>query len=153
MTATAFADDPILQRPTESVDRTGAAAWLDPAAGRPRLQLIEGAGHVDVPAPRIDPMVEVYRRRRFAVALALTVLIIAATQALGISLTSFGPAPQADDSAPLVHVVRPGDTYAGIAATLGADDPATFADELRSANGQAELVVGQRLVVDLPGLG
>ena len=98
-------------------------------------------------------MVEVYRRRRFAVALVLTVLIIATTQLLGISLTSFGPAPQGDDSAPLVHVVRPGDTYAGIAATLGADDPVSFAADLRSANGQAELVVGQRLVVDLPDLG
>lgn len=147
MTATAFINDPVLDLATDD-DR-----WLSSGAHRPRLQLIEGAGQVQVPVATVDPMVEIYRRRRFAIALAITAVLLVATQLLGVSLTSFGPTPQADDSAPLVHVVGPGDTYAGIAAELGADHPQSFASELRLANGDAELTIGQRIVVDLPGLG
>ena len=155
MTA-AFANDPILDR---SDDGWSAGAWSTSStwstpSTRPQLQVIEGAAQVDVPAARIDPMVEVYRRRRFALALALTAVILVVTQLAGISLTSFGPtATTTDESTPLVHVVRPGDTYAGIAADLGAEHPQSFALELERANGFAELTVGQRLVVDLPGLG
>lgn len=139
MTATAFANDPILDH-----DR-----WLEPASGRPRLELIEGAGRVEVPAGALRPDVELHRRRRFLVATALSVVIVVVSQLMGVSLTSFGPiAETRDDSAPLVHVVRPGDTYAGIAATIGADDPNQAAITLRSANGGAELVVGQRMVID-----
>lgn len=147
MTATAYLHDPVLDLAPND------ARWLTSSAHGPRLELIEGAGQIQVPDAAIDPMVEVYRRRRFAIALALTAVILLLTQLSGVSLTSFGPTPQIDDSAPLVHVVRPGDTYAGIAAELGADHPQSFASELRAANGGAELNTGERIVVDLPGLG
>lgn len=172
MTATAFANDPVLDlHPVDSAphgirlasdplasDPLASDAAMDRWFGRPHLEapdlrVIEGAGQVDVPAAQIDPMVEVYRRRRFAVALALTAILLLVSQIAGVSLTSFGPtATTSDESAPVVHVVRPGDTYAGIAAELGADHPQSFAYELEQANGFAELMVGQRIVVDLPGL-
>lgn len=157
MTATAFANDPVLDlHPVDSDPFAlplASDAAMDRWFGRPHLEVIEGAGQVDVPAAEIDPMVEVYRRRRFAVALALTAILLLVSQVAGISLTSFGPtSTTSDESTPVVHVVRPGDTYAGIAAELGADHPQSFAYELEEANGFAELTVGQRLVVDLPGL-
>ena len=157
MTATAFANDPVLDLHLIDTDPFAAPlaseAAMDRWFGRPHLEVIEGAAQVDVPAAQFDPMVEVYRRRRFAVALALTAILLLVSQLAGISLTSFGPtATTTDESTPIVHVVRPGDTYAGIAAELGADHPQSFAYELEQANGFAELTVGQRLVVDLPGL-
>ncbi|MEM7092550.1 MAG: LysM domain-containing protein [Actinomycetota bacterium] len=170
MTA-ALINDPILDRSRSlgsvATARSGAPAFSDQAMdrwfgadGRPVLQLIEGGAVAApaVPARRsgavtLDPMAETYRRRRFAVALALTAIILLATQLAGISLTSFGStAPVVDETAPQVHVVRPGDTYAGIAAELGADRPVEFGAELRTANGGGELAVGQRLVVNLDAL-
>jgi len=75
--------------------------------------------------------------------------------AAGISLTSFSAAPAGvgsqglvETDAPVVHVVLPGDSYAAIAADLGATNAAGAGEQLRIANGGAELVVGQRLVVD-----
>ena len=73
-------------------------------------------------------------------------------QVFGISITSFGGlSTDATDTAvtPAVHVVRPGDTYVGIAVELNADQPTVVADALRAANGNADLVVGERLVVHL----
>lgn len=145
-----------------------APAAPSPPPGRPSLRVLPGGG-VDRAAVAEggagaagsaerrqaggpDPMVEIHRRRRFLAALALTVIILALSQALGISLTSFGPTPGTaaggGEGVPIVHVVRPGDTYPGIAATLGVDDPQTGAVALVRANGGAELVVGQRLVID-----
>lgn len=145
-----------------------ATAWPPPTV-RPDLQVLPGgaAGAAAIGAldPRVigfddrrrmadaERMVEIHRRRRFLVALVLTVVIVAVSQAFGISLTSFGPTPGSDESVPIVHVVRPGDTYPGIAATLGVDDPQAFTAELVRANGGAELVVGQRLVIDPVTLG
>ena len=138
----------------------GGGAGADP--GVPAAPVAPVAPTVDAPAPVRSPehghpqlgdMVEVYRRRRFLVALALTVVIVAVSQMFGVSLTSFGGAQATDESTPVVHVVRPGDTYPGIAAGLGADDPQSFATELQQANGGADLVVGQRLVIDLGRLG
>jgi len=147
MTATAFAHDPLLDQDFDNELLTA----------RPQLHVIDGAGQPDpapLPALALDPTVEVYRRRRFAALLALTLVVLVACQALGLSLTSFGPSAGAvDDTTPQVHVIRPGDTYAGIAAELGAAHPQSFADDLRAANGGAELVVGQRLVFNAAGLG
>jgi LysM repeat protein len=153
MTATAFANDPVLDLPNPFDAPLASEAAMDRWFDRPHLEVIEGAVHVDVPAAQVDPMVEVYRRRRFAIALALTAVVLLVSQLAGLSLTSFGPTSTAtDESTPVVHVVRPGDTYAGIAAELGVDHPQSFASELQAANGFAELTVGQRLVVDLSGL-
>jgi hypothetical protein len=44
-------------------------------------------------------------------------------------------------------VVLPGDSYAAIAADLGAVNPVAAGEQLRVANGGSELVVGQRVVV------
>lgn len=155
MTATAFALDPTLDDNTApAFSEPAMDRWFGEADGRPKLQVIEGAALVEVPAASIDPMVEVYRRRRFAVALALTAVILLVVQLTGLSLTSFGPTPStADASTPVVHVVRPGDTYAGIAADLGVDDPDAFASELRLSNGGGELVIGDRLVMSQSSLG
>lgn len=141
MTATAFIHDPLLD--TE-------AALPDPP-GPPAPAALASVHELPVPAARLH--LEQYRRRRFFAVLALTIAVLAATQLMGVSLTAFDPladpaAVSAADEAPLVHVVRPGDTYGAIAASLGATSPVAAADALRQANGRAELAVGQRLVVD-----
>lgn len=180
MTATAFIDDPILNPAsvpaevlnlvpapgpaagrvaTATAPRTSGAhsglgqeSWLNSGVTCSPMQPTRGVGRVGVGVVQLDPMVEIYRRRRFALALALTAAILVVTQLLGIGLTSFGPAHQGDESAPLVHVVKPGDTYPAIAASLGADDPIAAAGEIRAANGSADLVIGQRLVLDIDAL-
>lgn len=192
MTATAFANDPVLDlhdldsdphsiplASEAAMDRWFGRSHLDTATseissatapagavharavhddaapgGNVQLVVLEGEGQgAGASGAQFDPMVEVYRRRRFAIALALTAILLLVSQLAGISLTSFGPTSSTvDESTPVVHVVRPGDTYAGIAAELGADHPQSFASELEQANGFAELTVGQRLVVNLPGL-
>jgi len=170
MTATASVLAPRVHDPY-GLDLPGGAP--SSPGSRPALHVLPGgsagAGHDD--GPTIDlgtlqvatpvpasiaggaAMVEVYRRRRFLVALALTIAILAVTQAMGISLTGFGASPAADEAVPVVHVVRPGDTYPAIAAELGADDPQAFAIELQRSNGGAQLVIGQRLMIDRSQLG
>ena len=145
MTATAFAFDPAL----DSFDDALAPA-------RPQLRLIEGQGYGGI-LPAAEPLaptrasVETYRRRRFLALLAVTALVLGIAWAAGISVTSFSTAPAAGvagDAVPAVHVVLPGDSYAAIAADLGATNPVVAGDQIRLANGGGELVVGQRLVVD-----
>jgi len=146
---------------------------IDPLSLRPQLTVLEGGradgGHNNdrggAPAravasrlvPRVSrgesEMVEIYRRRRFFAALAITLAVVALALASGLSLTSFGATPASTDPVPHVHVVSVGDTYPSIATELGADDPNAFAEALRSANGGAQLAPGQRLVVNLASLG
>ena len=146
MTATAFAFDPALDL-FDDVDTI--------APRRPQLRLIEGEGYGHILAPTEPPAsVEVYRRRRFLALVATTVLVLGIAWAAGISVVSFA-APTvgvAVDGAPAVHVVLPGDSYAAIAADLGVVNPVVAAEQLRAANGGSELIVGQRLVVDLATL-
>lgn len=149
MTATAFAFDPALDRFDDS-DGTGFDGTV---SGRPQLRLIQGGGASRVlpaVAPAPNASVEVYRRRRFLALLAVTIMIVIVALASGVSLTSFSstPASVATDTTPLVHVVLPGDSYAAIAADLGAPKPVVVGERLRSANGGSDLVVGQRLIVD-----
>lgn len=105
--------------------------------------------------PAVD--VELYRRRRFIVGLALSACLLIVAQFAGLSLTGFGDSSAAlvgaAESQPIVHVVLPGETYAGIAASLGADEPVAAAERLASANGNATLQTGERLVVDRTLLG
>ena len=154
MTATAF-----IRQPHEH-----DLADATPVRGRPQLRVVSDpvpaaqgdAAAALAPVISIDrhlTAVEVYRRRRFVAALAITIVVVVTSQLLGISMLSFGPfagtsdpavvQPAADDAIPAVHIVRPGDTYGAIAAELGADHPATFADRLRRANGGARAI--QRL--------
>ena len=146
MTATAFAFDPALDL-FDDVDTI--------APRRPQLRLIEGEGYGHLLATTEPPAsVEVYRRRRFLALVATTVLVLGIAWAAGISVVSFA-APTvgvAVDGAPAVHVVLPGDSYAAIAADLGVVNPVVAAEQLRAANGGSELIVGQRLVVDLATL-
>ena len=62
MTATAFALDPILDdstispgAPEPAFSEPAMDRWFGTPAGRPHLQLIDGAAQVDVPAAAIDP--------------------------------------------------------------------------------------------------
>ena len=160
MTATALINDPVLDPPPGSPDSPVSPLVLVGGPGDSGDSGDRGPGaapHGELaPVIRLERrhVVEVYRRRRFVAALIATVLIVAATQLAGISMLSFGsltdPATVASvdaEVAPVVHVVRPGDTYAAIAASFDVAQPAAFADELRAANGGAELAVGQRLLV------
>ena len=155
MTATAFAFDPALDRFDDS-DGTG---FDGTPPRRPELRLIEGGGYGHIvpsalplasPQHGKDLSVEVYRRRRFLALLAATVFVLGVAWAAGVSVTSFSTAPAAvaSDVTPPVHVVLPGDSYAAIAADLGASNPIVAGDQLRLANGGGELVVGQRMVID-----
>lgn len=144
MTATAFAFDPAL----DYFDDSGSVV-----PRRPQLRLIEGEGYGRV-LPTTQPListcsVEIYRRRRFLALLAVTVLVLSVAWTAGLSVTSFASAPAGivGESAPVVHVVLPGDSYAAIAADLGAVSPVAAGEQLRVANGGSELVVGQRVVV------
>lgn len=145
MTATALALDPALDFFDDVDARTPR---------RPQLRLIQGGGHSQIaPARRTEPAVsiELYRRRRFLALLAATLVVLAVAWAMGLSLVSFGDTTAATtaDVMPAVHVVMPGDSYAAIASGLGATDPVSAGELLRAANGGSELVVGQRVVVDL----
>lgn len=93
---------------------------------------------------------------------AVTALVLAVAWAAGISITSFsGTSAGAGDAVlqtqlqagvPAVHVVLPGDSYAAIAADLGAANAVAAGEQLRMANGGADLVIGQRIVVDAGAL-
>lgn len=160
MTATAFALEPNLDPRTadcnvSDLDYLGNGG--DVAPRRPQLRLIEGQGYSHVvprnvaQAPlRPATSVEVYRRRRFFALVVVTIVVLAAAWASGISVLSFDPVTTASaEPVPAVHTVLPGDSYAAIAASFGAADPIAAAEQLRAANGGAELVTGQLLVVDL----
>lgn len=132
-----------------------SASFGDPLPQRPVLRVVDA----NMAAPmRIaaTPSVEVLRRRRFFALVAATTVVLAIAWAMGISITSFGPATAdpvlAVEAAPAVHVVLPGDSYAAIAANLGAANPVAAAEELRQANGGAELAVGQRILVNTAAL-
>jgi|GEM_PF-975148 len=157
MTATALAFDPAFDTALDLFDDGDGFDGFPPA--RPELRLIQGEGF-DRILPAVQPSasaasVEMYRRRRFLALLAITAMMLGIAWAAGISLTSFSAAPAGvgsqglvETDAPVVHVVLPGDSYAAIAADLGATNAAGAGEQLRIANGGAELVVGQRLVVD-----
>lgn len=151
MTATALAFDPAFDTALDSFDDGDG---FDGFPGRrPQLRLIEGGGY-DRILPAVAPLappasVEIYRRRRFLALVAVTALVLGIAWAAGISVTSFSgtQAAVANDAAPMVHVVLPGDSYGAIAADLGAANPVAAGEQLRIANGGGELIVGQRLVV------
>lgn len=154
MTATALAYETAYlcaNEPALDVFDDGDTPW----GRRPQLRVIDG-GRAGAPATaaRSAAEVEVYRRRRFIALVAFTLAVLIATQLVGISLFSLSPgaAPASDSAIPAVHIVRPGDTYAAVAAEFGAANPVAVAPVLRAANGGSELEVGQRLVVDLSTL-
>lgn len=154
MTAIAFAPDTAFDARLDVFDDE----LFETALGRPQLRLIQGGlhqgslhqGSVGRNRAVPSPQVEIYRRRRFLALITLTIAILAITQLAGISLLSMGAtaAPVANEAAPAVHVVLPGDSYGAIAAELGASNPATAAALIQAANGGGELVIGQRIVVD-----
>jgi len=154
MTATALAYDPALDFFDDVHARTPR---------RPDLRLIQGGGNGGnggmgaAPTRSLEPAVsiEVYRRRRFVAVAAATLVVFAIAWSLGLSALSLGTGATsaAAESMPAVHVVLPGDSYAAIASDLGVANPVAAAEQLRAANGGSELVVGQRLVVDLAAFG
>lgn len=92
-----------------------------------------------------------YARRRLVAGILLAVLVVAA--AIGVSWLTH-PAAAGLDVRPVAEVqvlVQPGDTVWSIAEGLAAGgDVRPIVDAIVSANGGADLVVGQRLDVTLP---
>ncbi len=161
MTATAFAPsmpqpDPLLPAPAPRLRVVTAESLRDGNRGTVGGELatvVEHPSAVRAAATHADR--ELFRRRRFFAALAITIAVLAIVWQTGLSLTSFpaaATAPADSLQTPAVHTVVPGDTYGAIASALGVDSPASFAEQLRVANGGGDLVVGQRLVIDLSAI-
>lgn len=160
MTATALAYPPAFDTTLDLFDDGDGIDGFPHA--RPQLRLIQGGAHdriLSVPPLGPSASVEVYRRRRFLALVAITAMVLAIAWAAGVSVTSFsgessGATAQVSSQTdiPVVHVVLPGDSYAAIASNLGAGNAVAGGEQLRIANGGAELVVGQRLVVDVAAL-
>ncbi len=104
----------------------------------------------------------VYRRRRLMVLVVSTVIVLAASVALGRQVGSGeapasppGAVPSASASAPLaatagaaVYVVQPGDTVWRVARRVYPTlDQTTAVARLVGANGRSPLRIGQHLVV------
>ena len=92
-----------------------------------------------------------YARRRLVAGILLAVLVVAV--AIGVSWFT-GPATGALDARPVAEVqvlVQPGDTVWSIAEGLAAGtDVRPIVDAIVTANGGADLVVGQRLELAVP---
>jgi Tfp pilus assembly protein FimV len=104
------------------------------------------APHADTVGPRpvVAPAAVVYRRRRLVV-LGLAVLVLALTAVAAFRPGQAG-AELAVKPAPVVYVVRSGDTLWTIAARLApGHDPRPLVAELKKIAGGASLQVGQRL--------
>jgi len=148
MTATAFAFEPAL----DLFDDGDGPTHGQPR--RPQLRIIQGGG-LGQPAPAplavLEPTAEIYRRRRFLALLTVAVMVIGLAWMSGVSVATFGEGQAASsqtDVVPAVHVVLPGESYAAIAAELGAANPVAAGQQMKFENGGSELVVGQRLVVN-----
>jgi hypothetical protein len=91
-----------------------------------------------------------YRRRRLlavGAALVLAALLLAAVSALRPAPDTFTGRP----AATVTYVVEAGDTVWSIAEDLAPGaDPRPLVDAIAEANGGVDLVVGQRLVLDVP---
>ncbi len=132
---------------------------------RPQLRVIEGGRDA---ALRVRRPAEVYRRRRLAVTLLATlVLLVAATYGRSALAPETSPmsaraetveasdavaVPTGAAAAPaLVHVVQPGETLWSIAESIVGDgDIRVVVDQLADAAGSPTLQAGQRL--DLTGV-
>jgi hypothetical protein len=92
------------------------------------------------------------RRRRLVVLVAGVVLAFALAGAAQLvsGLASVDKSPRPEPISGGEYVVQPGDTLWSIAARLAPDDdPRAVVDELRAANGGADLQVGDRLDLDV----
>ena len=114
-------------------------------SSRPALRVLEGGR-----APARLARQAVYRRRRFAALVLVTLVVLGALLLANavVARTAGGgnPYPVAGTSSPLLHVVQPGDTLWSIARGLDPDgDVRLTVDRLVDLNGGAPLSVGQRL--------
>lgn len=110
-------------------------------------------------APYITPRPRpsVYARRRLAALLVLAAVLAVLSFAVRLVPATLGGVPsRAPEAVPglsaadssLVVVVQPGDTLWTIARRLAPGaDPRALVDRLAAANGGAQLVVGQRIIV------
>jgi Tfp pilus assembly protein FimV len=92
------------------------------------------------------------RRRRLVVLVAGVVLAFAFAGAAQVvsGLASVDESPRPEPISGGEYVVQPGDTLWSIAARLAPDDdPRAVVDALRAANGGADLLVGDRLDLDV----
>jgi hypothetical protein len=93
------------------------------------------------------------RRRRLALLLAaIAVALVGAGVVQLFTGGTFGTAPAGGEPAAIddvVYVVQPGDTLWSIAERVAdGGDPRPVVDELRERHGDAELEVGDRLVIE-----
>lgn len=106
-----------------------------------------------LPLPDRPVTAATYRRRRLAAG-ALAVLLLVAAVVLASQLVGGSGAAELDRSRPVAElsvVVEPGDSVWSIAESLaGGDDVRPVVDAIVAANGGADLVVGERLVLVLP---
>ncbi len=100
----------------------------------------------------------IIRRRQFVACVVLTIAVLLGAHLGGLSITSFPSVGSLDAGVtqaalPTVHVVAVGDSYGSIAAGLQQQAPLLTAEALRDLNGGAQLIPGQRLVLDLTSFG
>lgn len=113
---------------------------------RPALRVIEGGR-----APGVRAEQAVYRRRRLLAAAIVAVVLTIAVLLVNAAMTGNagdGPPAVAGTSAPVVHIVQPGETLWSIAQSLRlGQDVRLVVDRLVDLNGGAPLTVGQRLAL------
>jgi hypothetical protein len=94
-------------------------------------------------------LAQAWRRRRLLALVAASVVLLGAVAVGRVLVSAESSAPALEPVALLdggVYVVEPGDTLWTIARRLAPDDdPRPVVDQLRSAHGDVELQVGDRL--------
>lgn len=101
-----------------------------------------------LPAPRrVDAAT--YRRRRLVAGVLAVLLVVSLVLTAGRVLGGADPV-EVRPVAELSVVVEPGDTVWSIAESLASGDVRPVVDAIVEANGSADLVAGDRLLLRLP---
>ncbi len=100
------------------------------------------------PRPALSPAQARRRRRGVLITIGLLVAVGLSVMGAPSSGTDRSPLPAVGTETAAVYVVQPGDTLWSIAGGLAPDrDRRAAVDRLAAANGGADLLVGQRLIV------
>jgi hypothetical protein len=125
-----------------------AVAQASPASPR-RLVVVTTPSVTRSSTPAVPAAT--YRRRRLVAAALLAGLLLAlslAVHAIAASTVGTAPAAAADrgETAGVIHVVQPGETFWAIARSLRPnEDPRPLVAQLVAAHGSASLMVGERI--------
>ena len=142
-----------------------ADAWSGPPALAPVPDTRPAPADRRPPVGPVPDRAARFRRRRLVALVVATLTVVALVGAVdylsGLTGPDGGPVPldagpvEAEPGLPAAvrgdtYVVRPGDSYWTIAASVAPDrDPRPVVDQLRQAHGDAPLVAGDRLVLDI----